>query len=233
MNASVPKDGPSKVNKKPQWSNYENNAFYQEIKPEGLQKLAMKAGLLTGCDIKLLKPYWQQAEKILDVGSGFGRVVDALLACQFNGEITAIERNELLYQHIKKQHQNKVKLFNKDIHELHYITEQFDVIFFLWSALADFSPDEQPVILSELAKLLTQGGKLIVDTIPHDVKPLDTEEFAQRSFLTRASNEVVHTYEPTYDEMMRYATESGLNNCELLHCTTDTSRIRWLYVLSH
>jgi|GEM_PF-730814 phospholipid N-methyltransferase len=213
------------------WSNYENDAFYEEIQPEGLQKLSLKAGLSTGCDIKMLTPYWSTANSILDLGAGCGRAIDALLKNGFKGEITAVERNTSFFQHLKEKYKNEVSLLQTDIHDCNQIDSRFDVILMLWSGLADFSPEEQPVIFRKVSTLLNKGGKIIIDTMPVDVKPLQTEQFAQQSFLTRAKHSVVNTYEPTSEEIKQYANDNKLYSIELLHCITDSNRTRWLYVI--
>ncbi len=212
------------------WDNYVNDAFYDDV--SGLQQLASKAGLLTGCDVKALSGYWQTANNILDVSSAFGRVVSSLLQQGFKGQITAIERNNRQYQYLKNNFGKSAHILQKDLHHLNDLSENFDVIFFLWSGLADFSRVEQPSIINNLAKLLDRERKLIIDTMPMNTKPLGTEEFARQSFLTRGKTGVVRTYEATYEEIELYAHQAGLNILELIRCQTDTNRMRWLYVLS-
>ena len=215
------------------WKIEDNNAFYDEIRPEGLQALSIKAGLATGCDIKLLKPYWEQAEKILEVGCGFGRVIENLLTNGFQGEITAIERNPSMYQFTNAHYHDKIHaILNTDVFELDHPKAYFDVIFFLWSGLADTPPHRQTLAVKILASLLNKTGRLILDTMPMHTQPLDTEVLEKQSFQTKAAHSAISTYEANYDEMNRYAAQSGLSLLKLLHCKTDNNRERWLYVLT-
>ena len=230
-------DSTSKTAKETQesclWKNSENNNFYAEIKVDGLMKLATKAGLLNGCDIRTLKPYWINSSNLLDIGSGFGRVVSALLENKFRGNITAIERNDEQYTYIAKKFGHNIRSIHADIRALYYFKERFDTILFLWSGLADFSSQEQPTIVKTIANLLNKNGTLVIDTMPMDLKPLDTEQFGKQSFLTKAENSIVHTYEPSYTEVQSYAKSCGLTILELIRCKTDTNRERWLYVLGY
>ncbi|MCW5589692.1 MAG: class I SAM-dependent methyltransferase [Legionellales bacterium] len=215
------------------WTNYDNDPFYQSLSGEGLRTFAKKAGLVNGCDIKLLKPYWENAQSILDVTSGYGRVIHALRSQNYLGTIIGIERNQAQYESAKQYVGQDALLIHGDIHDLTVIQQKFDVILLLWSGLAEFHPSEQPLIIRNLAKKLNPNGYLIIDTIPMNVKPLGTEEFAYRSFLTRVNDSVVHTYEATYDEIELYANQANLNQIKLITVETETQRTRWLYVLSH
>lgn len=217
-------------NNKQNWENTSNNAFYEEVKANGLGQLAKKAGLSSGCDIKLLTPYWENAKKILDVGSAYGRVIGALLTMGFKGEITGIERSAAMHKHAQDKFPN-VNIIHGDIQSQLPLSNRFDVIFFMWSGLADFPQHQQQTIVNMLANMLSKNGRLIIDTMPMKVQPLDTEAFARQSFRTKAEKSVVQTYEPTDIEIKKYATSSNLKLIELLHCKTDTDRTRWLYVL--
>ncbi len=82
--------------------NESNIAFYDFIKPEGLKKFTIKAGLATDCDMSVLKPYWFNAISILEIGAGYGRAIDYLLKHQFQGEIVAVERRANFFKHLTK-----------------------------------------------------------------------------------------------------------------------------------
>ena len=221
-------DEPGKVSR---WSNQDNDAFYTEIGVPGIAQVAHKAGLVEGCDVKCLRPYWMHAQDLLDVGSGFGRVVQALLSQGFQGNITAVERNAEFFAYMLQQFGGCVQNIQADTHELSALDVRFDTILFLWSGLADFAQSEQSNIVKILATLLKPGGFLAIDTIPMAVQPLDTEEFGAQSFLTRADHSLVRTYEPSSVEIAAYAEAAGLVMETQLSCRTDTNRQRCLYVL--
>jgi len=199
-------------------------------------ELAHKGGLFNGCDVKQLIPYWKNKRAILDVGTCFGRVIGALIDNGLKSKITSVERNHSLFEYAYAAYKNieGVELFNQDIHA--YLNankrQKFSVIFILWSGLADYNPHEQAILLKRLAKRLEKNGYLILDTMPMNVMPLDTEKFEQQSFLTRSkNNSIVRTYEASYDEVCQYAENAKLQLLKRIECPTDTQRMRWLYIL--
>jgi SAM-dependent methyltransferase len=220
-----------------EWKNHDNDKFYGDIGADGLIKLSHKAGLFTGCDIKKLFPLWKNKSSILDIGSGFGRVIGALIDNNFKGHITGIERNQSLFKYTFNLYNDmpNITLFNQN--SFSYINDntckKFDIVFLLWSGLADYSPKEQNLMMKTFSGILENNGYIIIDTMPMGVQPLDTERFEQRSFLTRSeNNSIVRTYEPSYDEMCEYAKKSELKLFKIEKLLTDTQRARWLYVFT-
>ncbi len=214
------------------WCNLDNNAFYEEVRPKGLQALAEKAGLLEGCDIEHSQLYWRDAKSILDAASGFGRVVDALRKYQYSGSITAVERNHAQYQYLKQQYGQQATVLQGDITQLPQAMQKFDVIFLLWSGLADFSKQEQPKIVEALSNRLSENGKLIIDTLPPTVTPLDTVQLTPQSFLIKAKHASVRAYKPNYREVKQYVERCHLQIADLLVYQTTTQRYRWLYIIT-
>lgn len=221
-----------KNNSPTEWKNEDNNLFYEEVSFDGLQKLAIKAGILEGCDVLSVKKYWEESQYILDACSGFGRVPKALNKNGFSGEILAVERCSEQFLELNKSCSEYTTTVHGDIYFLKNVKAKFDAIFLMWSGLADFPPYQQSEIIGLLSEVLSDNGKIIIDTMPMNVQPLDTEEFTQRSFLTRAENSVVRTYEPTDEEIQKYAEACHLSVIDVVHCKTDTDRLRWLYVLA-
>lgn len=213
------------------WNNKDNNAFYTEHGVQGLQYLAVRGGLINGCDVHLLKPYWQDAKNILDVNSGFGRVLKTLLTLGCKAKITGIERCTPLFQHAQKYYGHAVTLLKDDLMANRQIKGDFDALFFLWSGLADFSPLEQSSVIQYLVSLMTENGYLFIDTMPKKVKPLGTKTLSHQSFQTQSTTCVVNTYEPSMAEIEKYANASGLKIIANPLCRTDTGRTRQLYVL--
>jgi len=70
------------------WTNCDNHDFYKTIGPDNLYNFSQKAGLTAGCDIDVSKDYWCNAKTVLEVGAGYGRVIDTLLRMDFKGSIT-------------------------------------------------------------------------------------------------------------------------------------------------
>lgn len=216
------------------WSNEGNKAFYEELKADGLEKLAEKGGLETGCDIQLLTTYWSSAENVLEVGAGYGRVIAYLLKHQFKGSITAVERCNILFKHLKKHYSkyNNVNLIHSDIWNL-TLDKRFNLILMLWSEIAEFSPKEQMLIFSKLAKLLQKRGKLIIDTIPSNIIPLGASKKGQQIiYSVKINNAILHAYAPNTREIKKYAKKAGFTSLTHINYQTNTGRKRRLYLLS-
>ena len=227
------KRSPNKMVENYDWDNNTNAQFYNLITPVELQKFAKKGGLNSGCDLHCLEPYWTKASSILEVGAGYGRVIDCLTRRGYSGRITAIERSQTLLQALqKKYHDNpNVALLELDTHNCDQIAEKFDLILFLWSGLADFSAEEQPKIVKGLSRLLTKGGKLIIDNFLLDRTPLNAVQLKKQTYAFMLNNLTKYIYEPSVDEINEYAENAGLSYRKILNCTSDAIRNRQLHVL--
>src|SRR3984957_2419779 len=116
------------------WSNFDNQAFYEKLDANGLQKIAISGGLYSGCDVEFLRPYWQQAKLILDVGSGYGRGIYNLLKRGNKGEIVSLERSKVLFQFLNEKylHNKKIQTLEIDLHDTLPFSSKFHAILWLW-----------------------------------------------------------------------------------------------------
>jgi phospholipid N-methyltransferase len=222
------------IDKIDSWNNTDNNDFYEALKIEGMQKFAEKGGLASSCDVRLLTPYWSKAHSILEVGAGYGRVIDYLLKHQFKGTITAIERCNTLFQYLSDHYQSfgNVNLLHADIRHQSYKGERFDLIFMLWSVIAEFGSHEQSLLIGKLAKLLKKNGRLVIDAISKNVIPLKAVQNGKQSYSVKVNSAVVHTYVPNSSEIRQYAKAIGFSDINHVNYRTDVGRERWLYILS-
>lgn len=213
------------------WTNYDNDAFYTAVDVEGLKEFAKKGGLDDGCDVLAIKSYWESAKSILDVGSGYGRVIEALLKNNFSGKITAIERNAKFFNYLKQQYSDRVTLHNLDIHDCSSITERFDVILFLWSSLADFPFAEQSLIVQQLASLLAPQGLLIFDSIPFGTVPIEGSFLNKQLSVIKRNANKVYIFAPILQEIQQYANSAKLNLFNTVKIITSTNRVRNIHIL--
>lgn len=216
------------------WSNNDNEAFYQSISVEGLKEFAEKGGIASGSDLECLKSYWFTAQSILEVGAGYGRVIDYLIKHNFSGKITAIERCNASFEYLQQQfsHNSNVTLVQDDILNCDKVKMKFDLILFLWSGIADFSQQEQSLIIKKLAKLLNQGGHLVIDTMPPDVKSLSSTEVDKQLLYIKSDQSSAYGYIPTVDQIKDYGNEAKLLNSKVISFQTDIQRERLLIILS-
>ena len=216
-----------------EWSNKDNNAFYEAVKADGLKELARKAGLVSGCDMKVLTPYWSKVESILEVGAGYGRVIDYLLGHRFKGAITAVERCNALFEHLETQfgeHKN-VHLVHQDILELD-TTHRFDLVLLLWGCCANFSPSEQSFVVKKLSTMLKRDGKLVVDTVFADFVPLESKKISNGYYLINANGSLMNFHLPSAKKITCYAQDDGFSNISHVNYETDNKLQRQLYILA-
>jgi phospholipid N-methyltransferase len=223
-------------NKKERFScNEKNDAFYTALEAKGLQQIAEKAALATGCDLHLLESYWSKAKSILEVGAGYGRVINYLLQQHFQGKITAIEKNSTFFKYLT-EHFNQyanVHLLQGDILYSHNITERFDLILYMWSGIADFPPREQLEIIKKLKKLLQENGHLIIDTIPANIIPINSKQIGANAYLLEINNNASHlAHSLTKHEIESYAAKANFSNVCCIHYKTAIGRKRISYILS-
>ncbi len=220
------------------FKNNNNNIFYEKIGAHGLENIAKSGGLATGIDVLHCKKYWQNAKYILDVGSGYGRVIDCLLRNGYSESIVSIERCESLHRalHDKYLTNKKIRILKIDLHNIllslsDLNSKKFDVILWMWSGIADFPPSEQSEVVCQLAKILKPNGKLIIDTMPEKVTPMMSTKMTSQRFAITLDNVTIQTYEPNESEIMTYATMAGLSKIVKTKCVTEIGRERCLYIL--
>ncbi len=215
-----------------EWSNKDNNAFYEAVKADGLKGFAQVGGLKT-YDMDILKPYWSQAQAILEVGAGYGRVIDYLLQHQFKGTITAVEQCNALFEYLEEKFGSyrNVNLIHENILKLDS-GGHFDLILLLWGFISDFSPREHLSLFEQSFRLLRRKGKLVVDTIPVNVKPLFGKKCGKRGNLYSidVDKASINGYLPEKLEIESYAQEAGFSNMVDLSFKTDVDRVRLLYI---
>lgn len=215
------------------WNNEINqHNFYEHDTCETiLRGYAERGGLASGCDVETIFNTIRQARNLLDVGSGYGRVIDKLLKMDFSGELHALEKSSLLQETLKKNFGNKIKNYHCDI--LDFKTNlKFDAILSMWSGMSDFTPNEQARFIKKLASILTDNGKIIIDTSVWDQKPLNAIGLQSQNYIIEETNSILHGYIPTSEEIQKYAENAGLMIVEHFDYYTETNRRRLLYFLA-
>ncbi len=230
---AVPMDGLSRFSLntvETAWTNYQNIFFYEEVAGGLLQELAIIAGLNNCCDIELIKPYIANANSILEVGAGYGRVLDYLVKQELSCKISAIERGEKFCEILKSKFAMHVNIYQTDLHDFQAF-EKFDIILWMWSGIADFSQHEQLPILSKLTSFLSSNGILILDTISPKIKPLSSTNTLGSHYKIQLGKETNHVYCTSSNEIKHYANELQFKKFKCQEYRTSTNRIRLLHIL--
>jgi len=97
------KDNASEIN----WSNADNKEFYEHFSFEEHQKYLALAGLSHNPDIEQIKDYILSASSILDVGPGYGRVIEAARKLGYQGKYTGVEFSHHLADYLKENYKDE------------------------------------------------------------------------------------------------------------------------------
>lgn len=212
------------------WTNSDNATFY-EHNTDILQEWADAGGLASWPDLIAIHAYIDNAERILEIGAGYGRVQHYLLEHFPNKSLSALEKSSELFNTLKQQFAQRISLIHADITT--YTSKQcYDLILWMWSGITDFSQAEQPQLLKHIQPLLSDNGRLIIETFPHDLTPVNGSTVDTQSYLLTANEFTLHGYIPSPEEMRHFAEQAGLTLEKQLTYTTDSGRERKLYVLA-
>lgn len=214
------------------WRNHDNASFYDALPIKDFMKVAEVRGLDTGCDVELAMSLLPNAQSLLEVGAGYGRVLNHLIKKNFLGELYAIERNKKLMDWLIPQFENKVTLINTDLISF-YFQRQFDAIVWLWSGIAEYSSLEQPMLVSRLANCLNKRGVFIIDTVPLDEKTFNIANLEGQNIKVETKYGDTDMYFPTPEQISDYATKAKLQVKQIIHYKTRLDQKRILHILTH
>ena len=142
-----------------------NESDYYTISPQELLDHSYNLGIFDNSDIEILyDPYIKNLKNILEVGGGYGRVIDSILLRGYQGEISVIEKNPVLFEYLDKKYLNKkqINITKGSILSCNFISK-FQASFFLWSVFAEFSCSEQYVVLENLISAMEPSGLIFIE----------------------------------------------------------------------
>jgi len=214
------------------WANADNAQFYEYISIEQIQYFAQLAGLADGCDTELITSLIKKADTILEIGAGYGRVIEQIIKSGFAGNIVAIERSLQFCKFLNEKFTNQTKIIQTDIATFN-TDQKFDLILWLWEGIADFSKVEQPTILKSLSSLLTKNGVFVIDTLAPHLQTMNGEKFHYNTtdYRIQVNDWIMNIYRISPQEIYKYAKFIGFNKISVKLYNTSTNRQRVLYIL--
>jgi SAM-dependent methyltransferase len=214
------------------WSNRDNIEFY-EIAQEELRTVSKLSGLENCPELPLVQQYFWGATQLLEVGAGYGRVLNYLIQHQFPGKIDAVERSQDCYHFLQKQFADQVMLYCQDIMSFQP-QKRYDVALWLWSGISDFSKNEQPKAIQQVVNLLNDNGFLIMDTIYHD-QPIGNPGGSsyQQEHHVMYKGIKLFGYCPSPQEIINMADSAGASIVRFLPYESKNGAPRLLFILQH
>lgn len=146
----------------PTWSNKDNHALYNVLPLEQFKAIAKRSGLSNGEDVSQVEHIIVKSQNILELGAGYGRVLDKIGKMNFKGRLSAIENNQFYYDLCTKKYSSKVRMHFDNILTWEP-TEKYDLILWMWTSIGEFTQYEQKKLFSKLSKLLTRNGVLVIE----------------------------------------------------------------------
>lgn len=213
------------------WVNTDNTEFYENLPLDEFYKTALIGGLDSGIDVDVIMPYVNVAHSILEVGAGYGRVLNHLITRGYKGKLSAIERSKKLCQWLKSQYQHRVTILEGSLMTITH-QEKYDLILWMWTGLAEFSKDEQVTALKKLLGYLTPEGKIILDMVPLTEKTLNTVALTVQEHICETKYGTDHCYISSEEEITNYAQKIGLKTIEKKAYKSLPERTRLFYILS-
>jgi ubiquinone/menaquinone biosynthesis C-methylase UbiE len=105
---------------------------------------------------------------VVDVPCGYGRHTIALARAGYR--VVGVDRSQTLLDEAKRRagHERWPKLVRADYRELPMPDESFDAALNLYTSLGYLGDEEDTKVLTEICRVLTPGGKLVLETIHRD-----------------------------------------------------------------
>jgi precorrin-6B methylase 2 len=209
--------------------NEKNFNFYNRIGLDTFQALAKDGGFSTFVDLEIAYRYIQPTENIAEIGAGYGRCIDFLLAKKHQGKIIAVEQSPKLCEHLRAVYSSNIKIVEGDIYKVSF-DHQIDAALWMWSGMIDFSVEEQAAVIKHIHELLTQKGKLFIDIPRIGIKTIADHIDQQRIKLTTDFGEI-ECYIPLSSEVKEYADAAGFTRVDEINYETATDKKRTMYIL--
>ena len=213
------------------WDNQKNKTYYDTVDLSIQTGYAVRGGLSDHCDLKQIQHLVESANSILEVGAGYGRVLEYLIDTNYPGDITAIELSDQFFQTLAK-YQDHVKLLHGSVLDETVLgNAQYDLILWLWSGISDFTHEEQKKVIHILTRRLVVGGTLVVEVLAHDNVPLNAVTGTTQSYVIKANDATLYGYIPSPQEIVECAQAHEDLKVTHHHYQTDAGRNREMHFI--
>lgn len=217
-------------------SNDHNVSFYNAI---DMRAFASSAGLDACPDLEVVETVLapdRRRTRVLEVGAGYGRVARRLIEKGY-ARVFAIERSTaadaIEGDLAGAVADGRLTVLRQDVRQF-ASDERFDLILWMFSGIADFSPGEQRAVLANLTAHLAPGGRLVLD-LPPEVKTNATRVEGKTQVIEIPGLPTYHGTVPTGVEIQRWADGLGFRNSQRLPyrpLAEQPERDRCLYVFT-
>ncbi|GJM61148.1 class I SAM-dependent methyltransferase [Persicobacter diffluens] len=205
-----------------------NRSFYDEMKIQKLQEFAKLTGFSDGTDIQTLYPMLQNAQTIVELGSGYGRGLAFLKQKGFLGKLIGIERAPHFVSYANEQLAGHSQSHCQDLMEDIQIPH-CDALLWLWSGLMEFSADEQANRIHYFSQFLRPEGKFFID-LPFQEVSIVGEYQDEKSLILQQPWGKLYAFQPNDLDMDRFALKAQLKVLSPIIYATSKGYQRKIYI---
>jgi SAM-dependent methyltransferase len=211
-------------------SNDSNLEFYDKIDIEKFKEFTLMTGFDNCPDIELLKPFWQNKSKVVELGAGYGRVIDYLLEQGFAGEIYGVERVQAFVEYMQQKFKNaqQVKILKQDIKVMELPTK-VDLLLWMWSAVMEMSPSEILLSLQNLRRQVEPGTVVAIDLPDKKIKVVGQHE-SEKIITLKTDWGTLRAYFPEEAEIFIKTKKAGFCPLNTLRYQTHKGLERVIYL---
>lgn len=155
------------------------------------------SGLKENPDLEFVWPYLSEVSSVLEVGAGYGRVLNFLIDKNFSGKITAVEQSSQCFNFLTKKFGGLADLYHTNIFDF-YPKKRFDAILWMWCGIADLCSRDHPPIILRLFDMLEDDGVLVIDSMKLD------DDMPQEEVI-EVNNKSMMRYHPSVEEIKKYS----------------------------
>ncbi len=210
--------------------NETNKQFYRNVPFEVFEGLTKQGGFANCKDLMLIADQIPSEAKVIELGAGYGRCVDFLLAQKHTGSIVAIEQSLPMVNVLNEKYKgiSSVTVLSKDFSAMDDAF-QADVILWIFSGMLDFSKQEQIAVLKKTRSWLVKGGKLFID-IPQLSELTIARYTTAQDILMETPYGSIETFLPSIEDMNEYALNAGYSSISPLNYDSDTGKKRTMFM---
>ncbi|KXX71999.1 bifunctional 2-polyprenyl-6-hydroxyphenol methylase/3-demethylubiquinol 3-O-methyltransferase UbiG [Flammeovirga sp. SJP92] len=210
----------------------DNNAsFYSNMPLDIFMGFAEKIGLAEGEDIDQIYEEIKDSSLLIEFGSGYGRVIEALQTKKFQGKVVGVERVHELAELLKQKAGNNVTIVEDDLCYLDWHKEKADTILWMWSGILELTPEDQENVIKKAYNMLVDGGRLIIECPFNDsISKVGMLSNDKKIVVKEAWGVLDATLVETKD-IENYSSNAGFSSHSLRKYVTTTNLTRAIYTL--
>lgn len=183
-----------------------NDKFYETISHSHMIDLVKMCGLSSNADLFYIKNYIKGANSILEIGAGYGRVIDFMLTINPHAQISAIEYSSTLCKILRNTFRDTINLIEADITKIRpkQLSGKFDLITWMWGSIIDIDSSERLKFIKKTYKALNNGGTLVIDAPKCNTSQWENRKSAIMEYMDQHIGET-HCFDiPAISEMSFY-----------------------------